>query len=124
MPQLSYIGRRVLAHLPVWAPNEKAHIKAEGGPEVSVRAYDVTALEVRLGDDTATPAMSLGELAAVLAELMTQGCCEETPEGWRMTQQGFAVLTDPTEPEGQAREVGSAFVDLHPAEVQSEGVGV
>lgn len=122
MQELSYVGRRVLAHLPVWAADEAAHVEAEGGPEQSIRAYSLEALHERLAEDQATPDMEGEQLVRIIDELAAQGLCEPSPDGFRMTQKGFEVLTDPTEPEGQSQNIGSAFVELHPAEVQSEGV--
>lgn len=132
MPELSYVGRRVLAHLPVWAEDEAAHIAAEGGPDVSIRSYTLEDLTDRLLKDGATPDMDVHKVEAILTELAGQGLCEteqrEVPpreEGeapsevpaWRMTKVGLEVLTDPTPPKDQTP--GPAFIDLQPAQIES-----
>ena len=117
MSELSYVGRRVLAHLPVWAEDEAAHIEAEGGPEESVRAYSLPDLTSRLLEDGATPNMAEDVVATILEELAGAGLCEETADGWKMTQLGFEVLTDPTPPENQTP--GPAFIDLQPARIET-----
>lgn len=132
MPELSYVGRRVLAHLPVWAEDEAALIEAEGGEEHSVRSYTLEDLTERLLKDGATPDMDAPKVGEILAELAAVGLCEteqrEVPaaeEGeapsevpaWRMTQLGLEVLTDPTPPENQTP--GPAFLDLQPAQIES-----
>lgn len=132
MSELSYVGRRVLAHLPVWAEDEAALIEAEGGPEKSVRSYTLEELTDRLLKDGATPDMDAAKVSEILDELSAAGLCEteqrEVPpaeEGeapsevpaWRMTQVGLEVLVDPTPPENQTP--GPAFLDLQPAQIMS-----
>lgn len=51
MMQLSKLGRRFLAHVPVWAADEDAFVAAEGGPEVSVRSYTLPEFTARLAED-------------------------------------------------------------------------
>jgi hypothetical protein len=119
--ELSYTGRRVLAHLPVWAADEDAHVEAEGGPGVSVRAYPLLELTARLDEDPSTPDMDRDGVAVILAELATVGLCEEGTDGWRMTQAGYEALVDPTPPADQLP--GSAFVDLNPGHPVSSAKG-
>jgi hypothetical protein len=132
MPELSYAGRRVLAHLPVWTEDEAALIEAEGGPEHSVRSYTLEDLTDRLLKDGATPDMDAPKVGEILAELAAVGLCETETRvvpgaaedepatevaAWRMTQLGLEVLTDPTPPEEQTP--GPAFIDLQPAQIES-----
>jgi hypothetical protein len=111
LSELSYVGRRVLAHLPVWVKDEKAHIKAEGGPELSVRSYSLVELTERLLADQSTVDMDEATVEGILKELAKAGLCEDR-DGWRMTELGFEVLTDPTPPEEQTP--GPAFIHLNP----------
>lgn len=120
--ELSYVGRRVLAHLPAWVEDEKAHVEAEGGPDVSVRSYTVAELTERLLEDHGTPDMTEAEVERVLEELSESGLCVERKGGhWRMTKQGFEALTDPTPPENQTP--GPAVLELHPGKVASDARG-
>jgi hypothetical protein len=118
--ELSYAARRILGNLPVWHPDEAWLIEQEGGPEQSVRSYSLPALTARLLEDRGTPDMDEAKVAEQLGELAGAGLCEEAEDGWRMTQFGFEVLTDPTPVED--REPGPALIELHPAEHVSEGV--
>ena len=115
MIQLSYVGRRVLAHLPVWAEDEAAHIEAEGGVENSIRAYSLAALTVRLGEDQSCPRLDEAALEQQLRELAGVNFCVEAEDGWRMTQAGFEFLTDPTEKGDPNREPEPAIVNLNPS---------
>jgi len=49
--KLSEFWRRVLGHLPVYAEDEAAHIEAEGGRDVSIRAYSLPDFTARLAED-------------------------------------------------------------------------
>jgi hypothetical protein len=98
----------------VWVEDEQAHIEAEGGPEVSIRAYPLPAFAERLAEDPSTPDMDEEKVGTVLAELAEAGLCELDGEGWRMTKKGYVALVDPTPPENQ--ESGPAVLDLNAAQ--------
>jgi hypothetical protein len=129
-PKLTLLGRRVLGHLPVWAENEKAHIKAEGGPEVSIRSYSLADFTVRLAEDPSTfilddhgvtRSLTEAECGVSLEALAHQGLAEEIDGQWRMTQLGFEALTAHEEPESNAPS--EVVVPLNPAIAQSEALG-
>jgi hypothetical protein len=129
-PKLTLLGRRVLGHLPVWVENENAHVKAEGGPDVSVRSYSLADFTVRLAedpntfvkdDDGLTRPLAEAECGMSLQGLANSGLAEETDDQWRMTQLGFEAITAPDEPEDQVP--GAVVVDLSPAVADSKAFG-
>jgi hypothetical protein len=78
MPQkLTELARRVLAHLPIWASDEKAHVESEGGPDVSIRSYSRADFTVRLADDPITRIVDQAGASRSLAEAE----CEASPRG-------------------------------------------
>lgn len=121
MSDLSYVGRRVLAHLPVWHADEPWLIEQEGGPEVSIRSYSLPELTARLLEDESTPDMDEGQVGLVLSELAKAGLCEDR-DGWRMTEAGYEALVDPTPPQDQ--EPGPAFLHLNPGRLASNAKAV
>lgn len=118
-PVLTDLGRRVLAHLPVWSANEKKLLSEEGGADVSVRSYTLPEFTERLAED-ASLAPSLTEAATLesLTALQAAGLASVDGEDWRMTELGYEALVAPVEEETQ--EPGAVVVDLNPA-VQETG---
>lgn len=120
--QLTELGRRVLGHLPVWAEDEDAHVKMEGGPEVSIRSYPLEDLTGRLAEDPCIdPPLSQDDVASALAGLSGEKLAKSTADGWRMTKQGFEAITGPQEKPGQVP--GAVVVETHPAVVEANAKG-
>jgi hypothetical protein len=90
--------RRILAHLPVWTPDEDAFIEAEieGGAATSIRSYGMRELTLRLLDDKSIPARSEDQVATFLADLQAKGFADEADGQWRMTEAGLGALGAPT----------------------------
>jgi hypothetical protein len=129
-PKLTMLGRRVLGHLPVWAKNERAHVKAEGGADVSIRSYSLADFTERLAEDPSTFLVDEAQVTRSLTEaecdvslrgLADQGLAEETDGQWRMTQLGFEAITAPDEPE--AVVPGEVVIPLNPAVADSKAFG-
>jgi hypothetical protein len=113
---LSDLGRRVLGHLPVWAKNEKALIKAEGGAKESVRSYNLQQLTERLLEDPHTADMSEDQVLVCLEPLVEHGLAEVDKDGnYRMTQAGFDALHAPRD-DAEEQVPGEVFLDLAPAQ--------
>jgi hypothetical protein len=89
--------RRVLGHLPVWAADEEAFIRAEldGGAKESVRSYSVGELTARLLGDRSIPGRTEDQVAAFLGGLRERGLAEETDGRWKMTEAGLDALGAP-----------------------------
>lgn len=89
--------RRVLAHLPVWTPDEAAYIQAEldGGAKESIRSYSVGELTARLLGDKSIPERTEEQVAAFLASLDEKGLADETNGQWKMTEAGLDALGVP-----------------------------
>jgi hypothetical protein len=131
MPQrLTELSRRVLAHLPVWARDEKVHVEAEGGPDVSIRSYSRADFTVRLADDSSTRildqagasrSLNEAECEVSLRGLADQGLAVEKGGQWRMTRAGFATLHAPIEP--GALVPGEVVVEANPAHTDSKAIG-
>jgi len=120
---LSDTARRVLGHLPVWTADEDAFQKAEleAGASESIRAYDLPTFTERLSGDRSTPEMSEGQVEGLLKGLQANGLASDE-DGWRMTQAGFELLTNP--PEVQPANLVGGPVALELNESQSLGEGV
>jgi hypothetical protein len=113
-PVLTDLGRRVLAHLPVWSANEKQLIKDEGGADVSVRSYTLPEFTERLAEDASlNPPLTEAAVLESLAGLQAAGLASVDGEDWRMTQLGYEALVAPVEEEAQ--NPGAVVVDLNPA---------
>ena len=120
---LTDLGRRTLGHLPVWAEDEDALVEAEGGPEASIRSYDLPSFTARLAEDPFTPDLGETEVATVLNTLCEAGLAtvDEESGHYRMTQAGFDALHAPREDyEG---EPGAVFMDLAPAVAKASAIG-
>jgi hypothetical protein len=90
--------RRILAHLPVWTPDEAAYVQAEldGGAKESIRSYSVSELTARLLGDRSIPARSEDQVATFLADLQEKGFADGADGQWRMTEAGLGALGVPT----------------------------
>lgn len=121
VPTLTDLGRRVLGHLPVWAANETAFVKAEGGPDASIRSYTLADFTARLAED-ASVAPSLAEASVLesLQALEAVGVASADGEQWRMTQLGYEALVAPVEDEAQVP--GAVVIDLNVATAASGAV--
>jgi hypothetical protein len=128
-PTLTALGRRVLAHLPVWSSDEPALIKAEGGPENSVRSYSLPAFTERLAEDRSTVVveddekrpLTEAECEAALRALADQGLASDATGEWRMLKAGFEALHAPIEPDGVVP--GPVVVQANPAHTKSHAIG-
>lgn len=126
---LTELGRRVLGHLPVWAKNEKAHVKAEGGPKNSIRSYGLADFTVRLAEDPeavvtdeagVTRHMTEAEVEQTLQALADTGLASSDDEGqWRMTEAGYDALVTPQQRPDQTP--GAVTMNLHPAKAKADG---
>ncbi len=121
--QLTELGRRVLGHLPAWAADEKAHVAMEGGPEISIRSYNLADFTVRLAEDrTVSPSLSEIECEQSLNALVDAGLAARNKAGeWRMTKAGFELLTGAENKPDQ--QPGTVLVETHPAVMQSDSKG-
>jgi hypothetical protein len=129
-PKLTLLGRRVLGHLPVWVNNEKQHVEAEGGKDISVRSYTLSEFTLRLAEDPATfvkdedgvtRSLTERECEISLQGLLQIGLAEVKAGDWRMTKLGYEAIVAPDEPEDQVP--GAVTVGLHPAVGESKAFG-
>jgi len=119
-------GRRVLAHLPDWADDEAAHVEAEGGPEKSIRSYDLATFTDRLAEDIFTRVAPDGvarpltepEVKLSLDGLIAAGLASEQDGQYQMTQAGRDALIAPAEEEDQVP--GAVVLELAPARVTAD----
>ena len=131
---LTELDRRVLGHLPAWAADEKAHIKMEGGPQFSIRTYNLTDFTERLGEDPNAVGVDANgdvrhasepEVAALLGQLVERGLAERDDAGdeqrWRMTEAGFEAITGPEKKPDQIP--GPIEVPLNPAVAEATAKG-
>jgi hypothetical protein len=121
VPTLTDLGRRVVAHLPVWTSDEKALVEAEGGPDVSIRSYALAEFAERLGEDASTPTLSEAEVLVSLKALSDAGLAKEVSGKWKMTKLGYEALVAPVEEQPQAP--GEVVVGLNPAEADASAIG-
>jgi hypothetical protein len=111
--QLTDLGRRVLAHLPIWVEDEDAHVALEGGPENSIRSYTLPDFTARLAEDPFTPPMDEEQVLTALEGLKAAGLASASGGKWRMLKRGHAALTAAPEPADQ--EPGAVVIDVAPA---------
>jgi hypothetical protein len=129
---LTEFWRRVLGHLPVYAEDEAAHIEAEGGPEISIRAYSLPDFTTRLAEDPhcvfqdpethQSRPLSEAEVEAALGVLVEKGNAKHTKDGWKMTKAGLEALTAPVD-ESVEQIPGAVTVGLDPAHADSKAIG-
>jgi hypothetical protein len=122
--KLTALGRRVLAHLPDWAEDEAAFVEMEGGPEVSIRSYDLPTFTARLAEDIHTriddPPRPLteDECKTMLDGLVTAKLASHRGGQWRMTKHGRESLIAPEGKEDQV--LGPVVLDLAPAQATTD----
>ena len=121
VPTLTDLGRRVLAHLPVWTADEKGLVESEGGADVSVRAYTLEEFTARLDEDASTPATSEDDVLVSLEALADAGLAKEVSGAWKMTKLGYEALIAPVEDEAQ--EPGVVIVAVNPAQADAAAIG-
>lgn len=121
VPTLTDLGRRVLAHLPVWAADEKALVESEGGAAVSIRAYTLAEFTARLDEDASTPATSEADVLVSLGALADAGLAKEVSGAWNMTKLGYEALVAPVD--GEAQEPGDVIVAVNPAQADAAAIG-
>lgn len=116
-PILTDLGRRVLGHLPTWWSSdvEAEYLESEGGPEQSVRSYDLPTFTRRLAEDIAiAPPLDESQVLDCLMALKDAGLASDSTGEWRQLKLGYEALNAPVEEEAQVP--GAVVVDLHPAE--------
>lgn len=120
--QLTELGRRVLGHLPDWAADEKAHVESEGGPEISIRSYNLADFTARLAEDPCvSPSLDEAQCETCLDALVASGLASTKGGKWRMTKAGFELLTGP---ENKPEQVpGEVLVEVHPAVAKATAKG-
>lgn len=125
MSQLTDHGRRVLAHLPIWVEDETAHVDAEGGPDISIRSYNLQDFAARLAEDPFTLVepdgerrpLTVDECEQSLDALVTAKLATKKNGEYRMTRRGRDALQAPVD---QAQQTpGAVIVDVAPAALDS-----